>query len=159
MKTQTTRIFTLESSRLNTPLFLLFLIFLLWPLIFTQVTSTVEASEPALEIDEEFASVSCGSAIKLTHEVSSYKLHSHSVSYGTGSGQQSVTGLPNADDPNSLWQIHAALGEQCLRGQTIPCNSIIRLKHVDTGRFLHSHLHQSPLSQQQEVSAYDGQDH
>ncbi|CAG8484144.1 12577_t:CDS:10 [Ambispora gerdemannii] len=155
-----TRIFSLESTRLYAPctlLFLLLLTFLLWPL-FTQVISLVEASEPALEIDEEFLSVTCGSAIKLTHEASAYKLHSHSVSYGTGSGQQSVTGLPDADDHNSLWQVHSALGNQCLRGQTIPCNSVIRLKHVVTSRFLHSHQHQSPLSQQQEVSAYEGQD-
>lgn len=30
----------------------------------------------------------------------------------------------------------------------------IRLEHLNTKKFLHSHLHQSPLSKQQEVSAY-----
>ncbi len=35
---------------------------------------------------------------------------------------------------------------------------IIRLTHLQTKKYLHSHLHQSPLTKQQEVSAYgDGE--
>lgn len=41
----------------------------------------------------------------------------------------------------------------------IACGSTIRLKHVNTKGYLHSHRdHASPLSRQQEVSCYDGQD-
>lgn len=40
----------------------------------------------------------------------------------------------------------------------MPCGSSIRLKHANTQGYLHSHLHQSPLSKQQEVSCYDGKD-
>jgi dolichyl-phosphate-mannose--protein O-mannosyl transferase len=32
------------------------------------------------------------------------------------------------------------------------------LRHANTQGYLHSHLHQSPLSRQQEVSCYDGKD-
>jgi dolichyl-phosphate-mannose--protein O-mannosyl transferase len=34
----------------------------------------------------------------------------------------------------------------------------VRLRHANTHGYLHSHLHQSPLSRQQEVSCYDGRD-
>ncbi|CAG8445184.1 895_t:CDS:2 [Acaulospora morrowiae] len=111
-----------------------------------------------LDIDEEFEKVTCGSAVKLTHGPSSYKLHSHAISYGTGSGQQSVTGLSSSDDPDSLWIIKPIVGSTCSRGEAVKCGSLIRLKHIGTGKFLHSHLHVSPLSNQQEVSAFDGLD-
>jgi hypothetical protein len=42
--------------------------------------------------------------------------------------------------------------------EAIKCGSIIRLYHSGTGRYLHSHYHQSPISHQQEVSAFDGLD-
>lgn len=35
---------------------------------------------------------------------------------------------------------------------------VILLQHLATGKFLHSHLHASPLTNQQEVSAYEGGD-
>jgi len=35
---------------------------------------------------------------------------------GSGSGQQSVTGFPNADDGNSFWIVEAASGKVCSRG-------------------------------------------
>lgn len=37
------------------------------------------------------------------HEKTKFRLHSHDVPYGSGSGQQSVTGFPNVDDSNSYW--------------------------------------------------------
>ena len=47
--------------------------------------------------------VTCGSVIKLSHESTKHLLHSHEIAYGTGSGQQSVTGYSTGDDANSLW--------------------------------------------------------
>lgn len=48
------------------------------------------------------------------------------------------------------------------RGQPIKCGEQIRLFHLSTRRNLHSHLFQSPLSNNQEVSAFgengDGDD-
>jgi hypothetical protein len=92
--------------------------------------------------------VTCGSAIKLTHSPSNYKLHSnrnvaygnniykymhfykksinsiHSLTHlksfflilGSGSGQQSITGITSSDDPESLWIVKASNGEICKRG-------------------------------------------
>ncbi|CAF1138147.1 unnamed protein product [Rotaria sp. Silwood1] len=101
--------------------------------------------------------VTCSSTFKLINQQSGDRLHSHDVKYGSGSGQQSVTGTPNADDVNSYWQVQ---GENCDRGTPIKCDSIIRLFHVTTRRNLHSHDFASPLSHNQEVSAYgeDGLD-
>nr|CAB3482662.1 unnamed protein product [Digitaria exilis] len=47
--------------------------------------------------------ITYGSVIKLMHERTKFRLHSHDVPYGSGSGQQSVTSFPNVDDANSYW--------------------------------------------------------
>ncbi|KAL6628097.1 putative stromal cell-derived factor 2 [Neocallimastix californiae] len=107
-------------------------------------------------MNKEFTAVTCSSVVKIAHVSTGYRLHSHGVSYGSGSEQQSVTGYRDADDTNSLWTIHGALNTYCKRG--IKCGSTIRLKHLNTGRWLHSHYFRSPLSNQQEVSAFDGSD-
>ena len=44
--------------------------------------------------------------------------------------------------------------EHCEQGAPIKKNSMIRLQHMTTRRMLHSHLFQSPLSAQQEVSCF-----
>lgn len=49
--------------------------------------------------------VTCGSVLKLMHVNTKYRLHSHEIPYGTGSGQQSVTGFPKGDDTNSFWVV------------------------------------------------------
>ncbi|KAI9491043.1 MIR motif-containing protein, partial [Zychaea mexicana] len=77
---------------------------------------------------------------------------------GSGSGQQSITAFAEADDSNSFWLIQAGAGKRCKRGEPVPCGSIVRLRHANTKAYLHSHLHSSPLSRQQEVSCYDGED-
>ncbi|KAJ3261614.1 Stromal cell-derived factor 2-like protein 1 [Boothiomyces macroporosus] len=106
-------------------------------------------------LEKEFATVTCGSIIKLAHKPSGYYLHSHEVNYGSGSGQQSVTGFQGANDPNSYFAVFGEYQSYCTRGVSVQCGSTIRLKHSNTKKFLHSHKIQSPLSQQQEVSAYD----
>lgn len=83
------------------------------------------------------------------------RLHSHDVKYGSGSGQQSVTGTDKQEDVNSYWQIGAKLGERsCDRGSPIACGTTIRLLHLATRKNLHSHHFSSPLSGNQEVSAF-----
>lgn len=44
--------------------------------------------------------VTCGSVVKLLNVDYRSRLHSHDVKYGTGSGQQSVTGVETSDDVN-----------------------------------------------------------
>lgn len=117
------------------------------------------------ERSRDHLKVTCGSSIKLTHVETGYKLHSHEIKYGSGSGQQSVTAFPSADDSNSYFIVTSgyspitqqASNSDCVRGQPIECGSIIRLLHVNTNHYLHSHLHQSPLSGNQEVSAFNEQ--
>jgi len=41
-----------------------------------------------------------------------------------------------------------------LIGTPIKCGEMVRLLHVNTKKYLHSHNHLSPLSQRQEVSGY-----
>ena len=43
---------------------------------------------------------------------------------------------------------------KCAAGDAIKNGQFIRLKHVGTGKRLHSHLHKSPLSKQQEVNVF-----
>ncbi|XP_060517841.1 stromal cell-derived factor 2 [Cylas formicarius] len=98
--------------------------------------------------------VTCGSVIKLMQTDYKVRLHSHDVKYGTGSGQQSVTGTEIQEDVNSHWLIKAPTGKVCLRGDLVKCGSIIRLEHLETKKNLHSHLFSSPLSGNQEISCY-----
>ncbi|KAI9304880.1 MIR motif-containing protein [Cunninghamella echinulata] len=127
------------------------LLFGLMPFVFAAINDTPE-------IEDGFESVTCGSTVKLMNKATQYRLHSHGVSYGSGSGQQSVTGFVDRDDSNSFWLVRAAHNRQCIRGEPVPCGAVIRLRHVNTKGYLHSHSHTSPLSGQQEVSCFDGND-
>lgn len=99
--------------------------------------------------------VTWSSVVKLVNTNSNARLHSHDVKYGSGSGQQSVTAVKSADDHNSYWQVMPAFGVKGIeRGEKIRCGSTIRLTHLATRHNLHSHLFVSPLSNNQEVSAF-----
>lgn len=101
--------------------------------------------------------VTWGSTFKLLNVNANVRLHSHDVKYGSGSGQQSVTAVKNADDHNSYWQLRPstrASSTLAERGQPVKCGDTFRLFHLSTKRNLHSHLFQSPLSNNQEVSAF-----
>ncbi|XP_052053132.1 stromal cell-derived factor 2 isoform X1 [Apodemus sylvaticus] len=100
------------------------------------------------------AVVTCGSVVKLLNTRHNVRLHSHDVRYGSGSGQQSVTGVTSVDDSNSYWRIRGKTATVCERGTPIKCGQPIRLTHINTGRNLHSHHFTSPLSGNQEVSAF-----
>nr|XP_005990294.1 PREDICTED: stromal cell-derived factor 2-like protein 1 [Latimeria chalumnae] len=78
----------------------------------------------------------------------------HSILLLPGSGQQSVTGVETSDDANSYWRIRGKKEGACQRGAPVKCGQLIRLTHVNTGRNLHSHHFLSPLSNNQEVSAF-----
>ncbi|KAJ8338826.1 hypothetical protein SKAU_G00356120 [Synaphobranchus kaupii] len=104
--------------------------------------------------ETEFNYVTCGSLLKLLNIRHNVRLHSHDVKYGSGSGQQSVTGVESADDSNSYWRIRGRPSEACQRGVPIQCGQSIRITHMNTGRNLHTHHFVSPLSGNQEVSAF-----
>ena len=94
--------------------------------------------------------VTCGSTVKLLNGHHKVRLHSHDVKYGSGSGQQSVTGTVVKEDVNSHWTIKGPDDKQfCMRGEPVECGQKIRLEHLTTHRNLHSHHFSSPLSSQQ----------
>eukprot|EP01125_Pyxidicula_operculata_P007727 TRINITY_DN2616_c0_g1_i4.p1 TRINITY_DN2616_c0_g1~~TRINITY_DN2616_c0_g1_i4.p1 ORF type:complete len:217 (-),score=38.90 TRINITY_DN2616_c0_g1_i4:76-726(-) len=121
-------------------------------LIFALVCSVYSHTRVIDSPDHKY--VTCGSVIKLQHVDTGHRLHSHQVTYGSGSGQQSVTGFPGADDDNSYWVLKGPHGKPCTQGTPIKKTDKFRMEHVQTGKNLHSHLHRSPLSQQQEVSCF-----
>lgn len=90
------------------------------------------------------------------HERTKYRLHSHDVPYGSGSGQQSVTGFSGVEDANSYWIVRAPEDSTIVQGNTISDGAAIRLQHMRTRKWLHSHLHQSPISGNAEVSCFGG---
>ena len=49
--------------------------------------------------------VTCGSVLKLLNTAYKVRLHSHDIKYGSGSGQQSVTGSELKEDVNSMWAV------------------------------------------------------
>lgn len=105
--------------------------------------------------DPEISVVTFGSTIKLQHTASSHRLHSHDVSYGTGSGQQSVTAVSDTGDANSFWIVKSAHEvSQKPAGTVIKCGDTIRLQHLRTSKNLHSHEHRAPMNRDKEVSAY-----
>ncbi|XP_054277912.1 stromal cell-derived factor 2-like [Macrosteles quadrilineatus] len=98
--------------------------------------------------------VTIGSVLKLLNTDYKVRLHSHDVKYGTGSGQQSVTGTESQEDVNSHWVIRGETKKLVSRGEPVKCGSVVRLTHLATNKNLHSHHFSSPLSGNQEVSAY-----
>ena len=112
---------------------------------------------PALSTDFEYDYVTFGSALKLQNKQYSVRLHSHEVKYGSGSGQQSVTGQSHTEDANSYWQVRSPTDGHVFRGTPVKCGQKIRLTHINTQLNLHSHNFASPLTDEQEVSCFGEQ--
>ena len=49
--------------------------------------------------------VTCSSTLRIRNERLGFFLHSSELSYGSGSGQQIVTGFDGDHDYNSLWTV------------------------------------------------------
>ncbi|KAL3617713.1 Stromal cell-derived factor 2-like protein [Castilleja foliolosa] len=126
--------------------------------VFMLLTLDSEYTSTPVSASSEGVQVTYGSVIKLMHEKTKVRLHSHDVPYGSGSGQQSVTGFPEVDDSNSYWIVKATLDSSAKQGDTIKSGTMIRLQHMKTRKWLHSHLHASPISGNLEVSCFGGND-
>jgi len=100
--------------------------------------------------------VTCGSLVKLRNQGDGRHVHSLEMNYGTGSGQQAVLGTTAGDSAESMWIVRNDGTEPCPQGTAIKSGFTFRLQHSMTGKWLHSHLHRSPLSGNQEVSCYGG---
>ena len=119
----------------------------------------VAAFARIVSADAVDALVTCGSALKLKHAATSFALNSQPIAYASGSGQQSVTAIANdGGETDTYWIVHGAHGETCERGTGFAHGAKIRLQHANTRAWLHSHPHRSPLSGNQEVSAYGNDD-
>ncbi len=86
----------------------------------------------------------------------SFKLHSHKINYGTGSGQQVVSAINDNNDPQSLWVLKEPFEESiCTTGRRIACGQKVRLEHIVSGKNLHSDPEfKAPFSLRQEVSLF-----
>lgn len=101
---------------------------------------------------DQFIDVGIGSIISLRHHFfHECFLHSHSHYYPTGSKQQQLT-LYSTKDENNLWRILPAWytrpredGNQTIF-VPIRHGDIVRLEHVSTGSFMHSHPVDPPIS-------------
>ncbi|XP_021717105.1 stromal cell-derived factor 2-like protein [Chenopodium quinoa] len=133
-----------------------FAFFALAIFLFLSLDSDYFGSSVSAVPASEGVQVTYGSVIKLMHDRTKFRLHSHDVPYGSGSGQQSVTAFPNVDDSNSYWVVKPVPDTSAKQGDTITTGTIIRLQHMKTRKWLHSHLHASPISGNLEVSCYGG---
>jgi len=130
-------------------------VFLITLAVLTRTAAADDEDEDDDDTSEDYSLVTYGSALRFRHISSSYHLHSHGINYGSGSGQQSVTAVNQDDDSNSLWQVKERYNSDTIPiGTPVRCGDAIRLQHVGTRRYLHSHLHTSPLTNKQEVSGY-----
>ncbi len=97
----------------------------------------------------------CGDRIRLTHVSTGANLHSHPINYShpNSSNQQQITAY-QGNDTNDLWVIQDCAGNQIRSGGEI------RLQHVATGMYLHSHQGiPAPITRdQQEVTGWVGKD-
>ncbi|KAG0479569.1 hypothetical protein HPP92_010427 [Vanilla planifolia] len=93
--------------------------------------------------DDNGIEIAYGSVIKLMHERRSSGCILTTSSTDRG-GQQSVTGYPDVDDASSYWIVKPKLDSSAKQGDAIPSGSIIRLQHMTTRRWLHSHVYASP---------------
>ncbi|KAJ6862174.1 hypothetical protein NC652_039114 [Populus alba x Populus x berolinensis] len=93
--------------------------------------------------------ITYGSVIKLMHgEDDIIACIQHDVPYGSGKwGSNLFTGFPNI--------VRASTKGQMLNKVTqIKSGTIIRLQHMKTRKWLHSHLHASPISGNLEISCF-----
>eukprot|EP00250_Pteridium_aquilinum_P034088 c7019_g1_i1 orf=359-1018(-) len=114
--------------------------------------------EVSAAASDDTKEVTFGTVLKLMHERTKYRLHSHDVPYGSGSGQQSVTGFGGVEDANSYWIVKAPEDSFAQQGDTISEGAVVKLQHMKTRKWLHSHLHPSPISGNAEVSGFGGDD-
>lgn len=107
------------------------------------------------------SNISYGSFITLRHMNSHSYLHSHDHYYPTGSFQQQVS-LYGYRDLNNVWMVERIEANNTQPDDTKGLEQVvdgdyIKLKHIQTGRRLHSHNIKAPVSDvdwQHEVSSY-----
>ncbi|OMJ12354.1 Stromal cell-derived factor 2 [Smittium culicis] len=111
------------------------------------------------KIDQGWEKVTYGSNIKISDVENTVRLCLSGVHYSTGSKQKAITGSKDFTFSNTYFVVMPSKNEVFERGMGVQCGSTIRLKSSDNDHFLHSHKnYNSPLSGNQEVSGFSGQD-
>lgn len=98
--------------------------------------------------------VHIGSKICLRHLSTGRYVRSHSRNYNGGSGQQMVLAVSQQPEHEDWWQVCTPHGQHIPHGAKVAYGSAVRIYHMATFKWLHSHGVRSPASGQQEVSAY-----
>ncbi|KAJ2003547.1 hypothetical protein GGI04_001771 [Coemansia thaxteri] len=100
--------------------------------------------------------IKIGSVIALKHNMTGRFLHTdRSHSTQTGSNQQLVFGYRWNTDENDWWQVLPANRDVPVPGSVVAYGTQIRLRHIETGRHLHSHYnYHEARSGQNEITAY-----
>ncbi|KAJ2783257.1 hypothetical protein GGI15_002646 [Coemansia interrupta] len=103
--------------------------------------------------------IKMGSIVALKHNMTGRFLHTdRSHNTQTGSNQQLVFGFRWNPDENDWWQVLPANHDVPVPGAIVTYGTQIRLRHLQTGRHLHSHYnYRDPKCGQNEVTAYGDQ--
>lgn len=102
-----------------------------------------------------------GAVVSLKHNNSGRFLSSQGINYQSGSGQQQITSNQWNVTETEKWQFLSGFNQpQANHGTPLNFDQVVRLRHLATGRYLHSHpnIH-SPVSRFQEVSGYGSDNH
>lgn len=75
----------------------------------------------------------CGSAIKIANR-NGARLHTGEITYGSGSGQQAVTGLLQPHHAGSYWQILGETDGACPQGTPVQKGQRVRLWNPSTAK-------------------------
>ncbi|KAJ2338282.1 hypothetical protein GGF43_006916, partial [Coemansia sp. RSA 2618] len=102
------------------------------------------------------SAIKIGSIIALKHNMTGRFLHTdRSHSTESGSNQQLVFGFRWNPDENDWWQVLPANHDVPVPGSVVSFGTQIRLRHLETGRHLHSHYnYRERKSGQNETTAY-----
>ncbi|KAJ2455149.1 hypothetical protein EV183_001078 [Coemansia sp. RSA 2336] len=105
------------------------------------------------------STIKIGSIIALKHNMTGRFLHTdRSHSTESGSNQQLVYGFRWSPDENDWWQVLPANQDSPVPGSIVSFGTQIRLRHLETGRHLHSHYNfRDQRSGQNEVTAFGDQ--
>ncbi|KAJ1729006.1 hypothetical protein LPJ72_005201 [Coemansia sp. Benny D160-2] len=110
---------------------------------------------PQLRHNDGDTVIKIGSVVALKHNMTGRFLHTdRSHSTQTGSNQQLVFGYRWNPDQNDWWQVLPANRDVPVPGSVVSYGTQIRLRHLETGRHLHSHYNFHDKSGQNEVTAY-----
>ncbi|KAJ1991391.1 hypothetical protein GGI25_001709 [Coemansia spiralis] len=102
--------------------------------------------------------IKIGTVIALKHIMTGRFLHSdRSHSTQTGSNQQLVFGHRRNADTNDWWQVLPANQDVPVPGSIVTYGTQLRLRHMETGRHLHSHYNYKDRMGNNEVTAFGDQ--